>query len=221
MPYKTELHMHTNNISVCAHSSPEQAAASYLKSGYRTIVITNHMNRPAFKHLEGRPWPQQIGWFLREQQRLREYQTSELTVLTALELRFDENNNDYLLYGASDEFLLSHGDLMAMTLKEFSPLAHENGILIYQAHPFRHKMTLTDETLLDGLEAYNGNERHDSHNFLSVTWANYTHLPMISGSDYHRPHDPCNGGILTEKPVTSMEELTAVLKSRDYQLLRG
>ena len=221
MPYKTELHMHTNNISVCAHATPEQAILSYQKSGYRTIVVTNHMNRPAFSHMEKAPWEEKIAWFLQEQKRIQQYATADFSILTGFELRFDENHNDYLIYGASDEFLLRHGDLMSMTLQEFRPLAQENGILIYQAHPFRHKMTLMDETLLDGLEAYYGNERHQSHNFLTVTWANYTHLSMISGSDYHRPHDPCNGGILTPEPITDISGLMKVLKECSYQLLRG
>lgn len=221
MPYKTELHMHTNNISVCAHATPEQAILSYQRNGYRTIVVTNHMNRPAFSHMEQASWEEQIAWFLQEQNRIEQYATPDFSILTGFELRFDENHNDYLIYGASDEFLLHHGDLMSMNLKEFRKLAQENGILIYQAHPFRHKMTLMDETLLDGLEAYNGNERHQSHNFLTVTWANYTHLSMISGSDYHRPHDPCNGGILTQEPITDISGLLAVLKDRNYQLLRG
>ena len=110
---------------------------------------------------------------------------------------------------------------MAMTLPDFSALAHQNGLLIYQAHPFRYHMTMVKEQYLDGVEAYNGNARHDSHNFLTVTWAGYTHLPMTSGSDYHRSQDPCNGGILTDMPITNDDELLAALMTKNYTLLRG
>ena len=221
MPYKTELHMHTGDISVCARVTPEEAVRDYKAAGYRTIVVTNHMNRATFQHMAGASWEEQIQWYVAARKRILDYADADFSILLGFELRLDGCENDYLVYGATDDFLLHNGDLMAMTLPDFSALAHQNGLLIYQAHPFRYHMTMVKEQYLDGVEAYNGNARHDSHNFLTVTWAGYTHLPMTSGSDYHRPQDPCNGGILTDMPITNDDGLLAALMTKNYTLLRG
>ena len=221
MPYKTELHMHTGDISVCARVTPVEAVRDYKAAGYRTIVVTNHMNRATFQHMADASWEEQIQWYVTARKKILDYADADFSILLGFELRLDGCENDYLVYGATDDFLLHNGDLMAMTLPDFSALAHQNGLLIYQAHPFRYHMTMVKEQYLDGVEAYNGNARHDSHNFLTVTWAGYTHLPMTSGSDYHRPQDPCNGGILTDMPITNDDELLAALMTKNYTLLRG
>lgn len=221
MPYKTELHMHTSDVSPCARSTPEQAVADYRAAGYRTIVVTNHMNRSTFEHMRDASWQEQMEWYVQARKAILQYAREDFTILLGFELRFDGCDNDYLIYGASDEFLLTNGDLMGMNPAAFSELAHRSHLLMYQAHPFRYHMTLVKEQYLDGVEAYNGNIRHDSHNFLTVSWADYARLPMTSGSDYHRPGDPCNGGIQTETPITTQDELLRVLRTKNYTLLRG
>ncbi|MBQ7916263.1 MAG: PHP domain-containing protein [Firmicutes bacterium] len=222
MPFKTELHMHTNDISVCSWATPEQAVAEYKEAGYRTIVVTNHMNRPTFKHMKDASWQEKMQWYVQARKNILQYASENFTILLGFEICMDECSNDYLVYGATDDFFLNSEDLMSLSLKEFRQVADANNLLVYQAHPFRHHMTIKDEKLLDGVEVFNGELlRHDSHNFLAMSWANYTHLAMISGSDYHRPGDLRNGGILTEQPITTEEELLATLMTKNYKLLRG
>ena len=81
-----------------------------------------------------------------------------------MELRNIYNMNDYLVFGVTEEFLLKYNNtdtnFLEMPIGEFSKIAHENGLLLFQAHPFRNHMTITDHNLLDGIEVYNGCVRH-------------------------------------------------------------
>lgn len=43
--------------------------------------------------------------------------------------------------------------------------------MIYQAHPFRFGMKITNVKYLDGIEVCNRNIEHDSHNDIAALWA--------------------------------------------------
>ena len=58
----------------------------------------------------------------------------DLLVLCAYELRFDENPNDYLVYGMTEEFTRNFTSIFTMGVKVFSNVARDNGFLLYQAH---------------------------------------------------------------------------------------
>ena len=110
MPYKTELHMHTGDISVCARVTPEEAVRDYKAAGYRTIVVTNHMNRATFQHMAGASWEEQIQWYVAARKRILDSADADFSILLGFELRLDGCENDYLVYGATDDFLLHNGD---------------------------------------------------------------------------------------------------------------
>jgi hypothetical protein len=74
------------------------------------------------------------------------------------ELKFDENNNEYLLFGFSDDLLSRGEDIFTMGIVEFSRLARQDGALLIQAHPFRRPCVPVAPELLDGVEIAN---RHD------------------------------------------------------------
>ena len=220
MSYQYELHCHTAPVSRCAETSPEEAARLYIEAGYDGVVVTDHMNRYTFRALpDGMSWEEQVAHFLSGWRRFREAAGEKLTVLLGMELRFDENDNDYLVYGIDEEFLFAYPDLMEMRPVSFSFLARENGLLFYQAHPFRDGMTVVYPELLDGIESYNGHPGHESRNDIASIWARKYDLLQISGSDFHFP-DACGcGGIRTEKPIRDNRDLIAALRARP-QLIR-
>ena len=79
---------------------------------------------------------------------------------------------------------------------------------------------LTAEGLLDGVEVYNANKNHDSHDYLAELWAEKKHLIRTTGSDFHDPHDHTAAGIMTEGPIEDNETLLRVLRSGAYELIR-
>ena len=47
---KIDLHVHTKEISLCAHVSAEETVRMYKEAGYGAIVITNHFSNDGVYH---------------------------------------------------------------------------------------------------------------------------------------------------------------------------
>ena len=211
--YLFETHCHTSDVSGCANIPAARVVEEQIAAGYSGIVITDHFNRYTFSRREWRGGEEAVQFYLTGYRRAKAAAGDRLIVLLGMELTFYENNNDYLVYGVTEEFLMAHPNLMELGIEAFSALARENGLLLFQAHPFRNRMTVVDHNLLDGVEVHNGNPRHDSRNDIALAWAEKFGLLQSSGSDYHELEDLHRGGILTSSPITSNEELIAALKA--------
>lgn len=220
--YKTELHCHSAHISTCAHATHEQVIESYVRAGYTTIVSTEHINPWTFpRELEESTWGDRLNYFMDAYEHFLRAAEGKLHILLGAEIRFmRENNSDYLVYGLSREFLTALGDPRHIRgIGVLSKIVRENGCMIYQAHPFRPDMMITDPKILDGIEVANMSPWHNSHNDIAKAWALANGLPGISGTDYHNSDHNPRGGIMTEAPITSNDELLAVLRSGEYELI--
>jgi len=82
-------------------------------------------------------------------------------------------------------------------------------------------MEPTSSKLLDGLEVYNGNPRHDSQNKKALNYAKNHKLKMISGSDFHEYEDLAQGGIVSKKLPLTINELCNLLESGNYSLIKA
>lgn len=225
MKYLTELHAHTANTSRCAKDKANLLVENYLQAGYSALVTTDHLSTSTFEayKADSLSWNDKIDIFLKGYRAAEEAaEATDLTVLLGMELRFARKGiiNDYLVYGVTEDFLRKNGDLLKMRLSAFSELAHKNGLLIYQAHPFRNGMTVVSPQYLDGYEIYNACVRHNSRNAIAEKWARLHKKPGIAGSDYHQSEDTARGGILTAQKIESNEMLLSVLRKKEYDLIR-
>ncbi len=218
MPFLTELHAHTVESSSCAHLSAAEVAERYISYGYSTVVVTNHYNNYNLD-LAGEDWKTRIDHHLEGYRAMKEYAKDRLCVLLGCELRFEESDNDYLVFGMDEQFLTENENLHRMTLKSFSSLARKNGFLIVQAHPFRNGMKVMNPSYLDGIEIFNGHEGHHSRNMIAKEWAKLYGLIPTSGTDFHHPTQFGCGGIVTKNPIDTSEALIATLRARDYTLI--
>lgn len=220
MQFKTELHAHTREASACADFSVCDVVDKYLAAGYSTLVLTNHYTQTRLKNeLEacGISW---VEHFIGVYHKMRDYANGKMNILLGCEIRFPENDNDYLVFGVTEEFLRKYPDIHKMSHKTFSTFARENGLLFVQAHPFRDKMTMVNPKYLDGMEVYNAHFKHDSRNYLANEYATRLGLIRTSGGDFHHPeHVPGDAGIITDFPITTMDELVQTLKSGNYTLI--
>ena len=46
--YKTELHCHTGDTSLCGRATAEELLERYLEKGYSTVVVTDHFCKMTF-----------------------------------------------------------------------------------------------------------------------------------------------------------------------------
>ena len=219
MKFKTELHLHSAPVSACGKSYPEEIVQEYLDHGYHTVVLTNHFSRFTFKNkrkgdLSDLPWEEKVDYYMNGYHELKKAAEGKLNILFGCELRSNIDENDYLIYGLDEAFY-------DMPTAEVSAKIREAGFLFLQAHPFRDAMQMVNPSLLDGIEVFNGNPSQDSRNDIARIWAERFGLIGTSGSDYHRTVEGAfAGGILTDEPITSNEQLLEILRSGEFELIK-
>ena len=226
MKFKTELHLHSAPVSACAKSYPEEIVQEYLDHGYHTVVLTNHFSRFTFKNkrmgdLSDLPWEEKVDYYMKGYHELKKAAEGKLNVLFGCELRSNIDENDYLIYGLDEAFLRRMVGFYDMPTAEVSAKIREAGFLFLQAHPFRDAMQMVNPSLLDGIEVFNGNPSQDSRNDIARIWAERFGLIGTSGSDYHRTVEGAfAGGILTDEPITSNEQLLEILRSGNFEMIK-
>ncbi len=221
--YKFDTHVHTNEVSSCGLVPGSEMARLYKKAGYCGIIITDHFHSGFFDQFSDLPWHEKVAHFLVGYRAAHdEGQEIGLTVLLGMEIRFPERYNDYLVYGFDEAFLMEYEDLHETGLERFRRLIQGSNIRIYQAHPFRDDMERVSPKLLDGVEVFNGNPRHDSRNPLAKSYAQEHSLKMLAGSDSHQVGDVGRSGILIPRPMQTIAEFVTLLDSGDgYELILG
>lgn len=216
--FKTELHCHSNDISGCARVNTTDIINKFTGKGYSTVVLTNHFNTDTMRNKGAKGWDEWIDLYVSAYEKLKAEATGKLNILLGMELRFDENCNDYLVFGITEAFLRKYPNMLSMNPHSFHQIANENGCLLIQAHPFRNGMTIIRPDGLDGVEVFNGHFGHDSRNDLADLWADRFNLIKTSGTDFHYNDAMANGGIFTDVEITSMPQLVEILKSGNYTL---
>lgn len=220
-PYLYDTHVHTAEVSRCGHAGAADVVQTYFALGYNGIVLTDHINHSTFRNLPDAPWNEKVTHYLtgyRIACETAEKLGADFKVLLGAELRLDEHDNDYLLFGMDEAFLRAHPDLMQMDFSQMADCVHDAGLLLVQAHPFREDMTIVDWTKLDGVETFNGNAGHESNNPIADAWAERHSLLKTSGNDYHGSFGDTLGGIRTAEPIEDNAHLLRLLKSGDYAL---
>ena len=233
MKFKTELHCHSGDVSNCGKENAEYIVSRYLEAGYTSLVVANHMSYYTFvgsrnkypEYLEktgkADSWQSKIDFFMTGYHNLVKAADGRLNIILGMEFR-DFNpkvENDYLVFGVTEEWLRASEKITQMNIKEMSAYLHESGMLIYQAHPFRNGMTVIDPKYLDGIEVFNGHHLHSSRNRIATLWADIHGLKRTSGTDFHESRHYCCGGILTDFPIETVDQLVTVLKEENYELL--
>ncbi|MBO5380244.1 MAG: PHP domain-containing protein [Clostridia bacterium] len=218
--FKTELHCHSKSVSACARVSNEEIIQKFTEAGYTSLVLTNHFNKGTQDFLGCANYQDFVTAYLKGYENLKRDASGKLNVILGMELRFNENSNDYLVFGITEELLRAHEDIFSLNPESFSKISRENGLVFVQAHPFRNTMTVINPAFLDGVEVYNGHKGHDSRNEIADMWADKYGLIKTSGTDFHYPHVPANAGILTDEKITTSEQLLEILKSGSYSLIK-
>ncbi|MBL7006207.1 MAG: transposase [Spirochaetia bacterium] len=216
-----DTHVHTKEVSPCGQVDTTTLISLYRKARYDCLIITDHLSSYYPIMRRPLPWRQKIDSFFTGYDSAKACGTrAGLTVLPAFELSFDNDPNDYLVYGISKLWLYEHKDIHTTNIENFSDLISSIDAIIVQAHPFRIGMRPQNPSLIQGIEVYNGNQRHNSENSKAFKYAEKHNLIPTSGSDFHRPEDCARGGMVLENPVSHIEEFVQVLKARSSELIQ-
>lgn len=215
--YLFDTHIHTEESSSCGRVPAAEVVARYKSLGYRGIVITDHMHKESIDR-HGGTYKENVDCFLKGYRAAKALADENFKVILGMEIRFLENDNDYLVYGFNEEFLYSRDLAHIPTLEDFMPIAKENNLAVFQAHPFRTGMEVKAPGIVDGVEVYNGHGNHDSRNDIAYHWAEKFGFRKLSGSDFHGVTTMEPGGVYFEEDINDSKDVAKALLENRYTL---
>lgn len=212
--YKIELHAHTSPCSPCSELPPKEFISRLKEQGYDAVVVTNHF-------FPGGPFMQTedpVGTYLADFKEAQRIGAEEgITVLLGAEFRFEENSNDYLVFGVDEAFLRETVGQLGLTFRQFYERYHAENRLICQAHPFRNGIVAMDGAHMDGIEAFNMHPGHNSRICTSARYADTENIPILTiGTDLHHRGHEGSAALRAKTLPANNDELVALLRSRDY-----
>lgn len=185
-PYKTELHTHTSPVSKCSGVAAADAVALYRELGCDGLTITNHLN-PLWA--EGDPKERAKEYLSDYEAACLAAEGSGMNILFGVEIRFPENNNDYLVYGTCPDEVEHFIRLIPYGIENFYKEVKNEKNVILQAHPFRKGMELAPLSAIDGIESMNMHQGHNSRVAVAAQYAKEHNLMVSGGSDFHQSPD--------------------------------
>lgn len=209
---KIELHCHTSGFSECSELPAPEVIRCYRSAGYQGIVLTNHFYPWLPKN--DKAYKKYIENFLEEYSFAKELgEGVGVKVYLGMEIRFEENMNDYLLYGIDEDFVRGIPRKLE-TAYDFIPYLREHkDVLFIQAHPFRNGMFLVDSTILDGIEVFNLHPNHNSRVGFAAKYAEGEGFAVSTcGSDLHHPGQDALTALLTKELPENEKELVKCLR---------
>lgn len=192
MSYTYEVHLHTNESSICGKTPAREYIPFYLDHGYDGIVVTDHFyGNPSYVPDRSAPWEKQIDEYCRGyEEALDEGIKRGLKVFFGIEQQFA--NDECLIYGPDKQWLLDHPDLPGWSRKRLFDEVEKIGGCIVLAHPFRVRDYVKKISLNNCVHAVEGFNRGNRpvDDAYALAYAAYFHYPMTAGSDMHRISDP-------------------------------
>ena len=214
--YKYDLHVHTSPVSRCGDFSPREVVDRYADAGFQGIVITNHFSLAAMNPCKSKE--EYLNFYLSDYKEALSYGKEKgVDVLLGAEMRFPENDNDYLVYGIDEKDLYTAYDYLFTEYEKFyCEFKNEHNIII-QAHPFRSSCTLQSLDIIDGIEVFNMHPGHNSRVAVAAKLAyDNPNLLITGGSDFHHENHQGMCGVCLKEKVTDSFAIANLVKSRDY-----
>ncbi len=208
----TEVHAHTKEVSPCGWLLADELIRRLSAKGYGAVVITDHYVPGERTDAESRD-----AFLAGYRAAKAAAEPLGIVALPGIEIRFKDKTEDFLVYGMTEEDILSLPDNVCDgTVRAFHGLSKEHGWLVYQAHPFRPKMLPADPSEIDGMEIFNGNPRHDSRNRLAASFAALHGLRTVCGSDVHRAGDEGMVGLMAPREALTPTAFAAWLRATPH-----
>lgn len=185
--YKYETHLHSSPVSKCGSYSVRDNMEFYKSEGYDGIFLTNHFIDANIGCDRTLPYEEQIEFFFSDiEEGLRIQDEVGIKFFWGVESSY--LGTDFLIYGLSKEWYLSHPEIMTMPRSDMLTLMAEDGALIVQAHPYREASYIDHIRLfprhVHAVEIINcGNK--DFQNDLARVYADAYELPTVAGTDNH------------------------------------
>ena len=218
--YIYDTHIHTIETSPCGKIPAAETVDYYSAHGYTGLVITDHLH-PEFlaRADEDHDWDHVVDLYTAGY-RAAKKRGDEIgfDVIFGSEMRFTDNDNDYLVYDIDENWLRAHPYVICQSAREFFEKYH-NEVLVMHAHPYRDGNQTVFEDAVHGIEMINTNPRHNNWTDRAVPLCRrHPEYFIQAGSDMHRVSDRCLAGIITDHRIKNSHEYAELIRSRSYDL---
>lgn len=218
--YLYEPHCHTAQTSLCGHIPAAELVDRYVKNGFSGLVTTDHLHPEYLSRIDI-----QHSWDAVMEHYLSGYRAAKkrgdevgLDVILGAELRFPENDNDYLVYGVDEQWFYANPYMCCMSAQEFFDKFHDE-VLIIHAHPYRHGCAPVQETAVHGAELINAHPRHENNNDRSLALCTrHPEYFRLAGSDTHQRGDEAHAGVLLPERVKTSHAYKHMIETMQFQL---
>lgn len=215
---RIETHAHTSDGSPCGKQSAYDTVRLYKQAGFDVLILTNHFSDVVIPHM-GNNQKERVERYIDNFNKTYEHgKNLGIDVWFGIEVTMAGTHDDFLIYGATPDFVRQYPEMYNMSQKELFDVCEENDFLLYQAHPFRNLNTPRIPTLMHGAEVYNGRNPQDK-NEQALEWAKANGLLMSSGSDFHDTGDVGRGGILVPDFINDTKALTDYMRCNEISLI--
>ena len=188
--YRYEMHLHTAPVSKCGQFSVRNNMEFYKEIGYDGIFLTNHFLDANIGCDRSLPYEEQIEFFFSDIE-TGERIADEVGIKFFWGVESSYRGTDFLIYGLSKEWYLSHPEIMDMDRRSLLDMMAANGALIVQAHPYREASYIECIRLfprhVHAVEVYNSCNP-GVPNELAEAYAQAYGLHKSAGSDNHISH---------------------------------
>lgn len=219
--YRYELHLHTSETSKCGHVPAAEQIETYHALGYQGVCVTDHLHNAQIAYFNvADDWNTIVDRYLVGYRAARKAGAAvDMDVIFGVELRFPENDSDYLIFGIDEQWLYDNPWITRMDHKSFFD-RYKDEVLIIHAHPYRNGCDEVFYDCVHGIEVVNCNPRHDNRNTLALKLCRENpHLLRTVGSDAHQKGDEGRAAVLTERRIRDSYELKDVIMSGQYRNL--
>jgi hypothetical protein len=210
--YQFETHCHTAETSPCGILSAADAVSGIKAAGYTGTFITDHFYSRFFEKpdMEGLSWCEKVGRYLAGYRAAKKRGSQVgLKVFLGLEVQPEGSPYEFLIYGPDEAFLMEAGPFYKLPIKDITSLMHQNGYIVFQAHPFRFGLSPENPAYYDGIEIVNSQVRNKSRNQLSLQFASENDVMVIAGGDVHMSEDIGKSGIMLPGDVKDVSSFIA------------
>ena len=194
--FAVDLHVHSH-LSGDNLSDPEECVVRAIERGLQAIVFTEHYSYGASEPVED----------------LGARYGASILILRGVE--FSTAEGHCLVFGADTDRL----SLAYAPVEELVAAVNRGGGVVIPSHPYRGGSGLGDRILtLTGIVAIEGHNGCNAglFNRRALAAARSLGLPVIGGSDAHRPQDVGSCYTLFRERVTA-DNLVALLRAGDYE----
>lgn len=207
--FQFETHCHTAESSPCGILTGAEVAEGMKQAGYAGTFITDHFYSRFFKKrgIENADWQVQANEYLAGYRAAKKRgEQLGIKVFLGLEAQPEDSPFEFLVYGPDEQFIIDNGPFYNLSTPDFYSFMHENGFLVFQAHPYRFGLSPENPKYFDGIEIVNSQPRNQSRNKLALAFAASNNTLTIAGGDVHMKGDIGRCGIMLPDSINSTKD---------------